>query len=239
MRRRRAGPGERSSPASIRARDDPAPAEALSRLRSPRHGRGARPGRADAGPRVPPVASYTIEAQVNADHGITGRETVRFTNRTKLLVRGSPAPPLPERVEERPLDVAHRAGARRRKERPRGAREGGEPVGLFRDPPHRPRGRHRPDAVAAVPLARRRQPRRPDARLGRAAAAGRARRDARLSRGLGGRSFRAPWRARAGRTTTFSAPSGSRSWASRPTPAGTRTSSTPRRSSSPTSATTT
>jgi len=42
------------------------------------------PARADAGPRVPPVASYTIEAQVNAEHGITGRETVRFTNRTRF-----------------------------------------------------------------------------------------------------------------------------------------------------------
>jgi hypothetical protein len=40
--------------------------------------------RAEGGPRVPPVASYTIEAQVNAEHGITGRETVRFTNRTRF-----------------------------------------------------------------------------------------------------------------------------------------------------------
>jgi Peptidase family M1 domain len=38
--------------------------------------------RADAGPRAAAVASYTIEAQVNAAHGLTGRETVRFTNRT-------------------------------------------------------------------------------------------------------------------------------------------------------------
>ena len=59
-------------------------------------------------------------------------------------------------------------------------------MGLFRDPPHRPRGRHRSDAVAEVSLAGRRQSRRPDARLRRAAAAGRARRDSRLPRGLGG-----------------------------------------------------
>jgi hypothetical protein len=38
--------------------------------------------RLDAGPRVPAVASYTIEAHVSAEHGITGKETVRFTNRT-------------------------------------------------------------------------------------------------------------------------------------------------------------
>ncbi len=42
------------------------------------------PARAEAGPRVPPVASYTIEAHVDADHGITGKETVRFTNRTHM-----------------------------------------------------------------------------------------------------------------------------------------------------------
>jgi hypothetical protein len=36
-----------------------------------------------AGSRVPPVASYTIEAQVTAEHGLTGKETVRFTNRTR------------------------------------------------------------------------------------------------------------------------------------------------------------
>ena len=72
-----------------------------------------------------------------------------------------------------------------------------------------------------------------------AAAARRARRDARLPRRLGGRSSPAPSRARAGRTTTCSARSGSRSSASRPTAAGTRTSSTPGPSSSPTSATTT
>ncbi len=39
--------------------------------------------RLDAGPRVPPVASYTIEAAVSAEHVVTGKETVRFTNRTK------------------------------------------------------------------------------------------------------------------------------------------------------------
>jgi Peptidase family M1 domain len=39
--------------------------------------------RADAG-RAAPVASYTIDARVNADHGLTGRETVRFTNRTRF-----------------------------------------------------------------------------------------------------------------------------------------------------------
>ncbi len=37
----------------------------------------------DAGSRVPPVASYTIEAAVSAEHVVTGKETVRFTNRTK------------------------------------------------------------------------------------------------------------------------------------------------------------
>ncbi|HEX2800287.1 MAG TPA: hypothetical protein VHQ44_11535, partial [Thermoanaerobaculia bacterium] len=42
------------------------------------------PAAAKAGPRVVPVASYTIEAQVNAEYGITGRETVRFTNRTRF-----------------------------------------------------------------------------------------------------------------------------------------------------------
>lgn len=42
------------------------------------------PDPAEAGPRAAPVASYTIEAQVNAGHGITGRETVRFTNRTRF-----------------------------------------------------------------------------------------------------------------------------------------------------------
>src|SRR5258706_12501514 len=35
-----------------------------------------------AGSRVPPVASYTIDASVDREHRITGRETVRFTNRT-------------------------------------------------------------------------------------------------------------------------------------------------------------
>jgi len=40
--------------------------------------------RLDAGPRVPAVASYTIEAHVSAEHGITGKETVRFTNRTRF-----------------------------------------------------------------------------------------------------------------------------------------------------------
>ena len=40
--------------------------------------------RLDAGPRAPAVASYTIEAHVSADHGITGKETVRFTNRTRF-----------------------------------------------------------------------------------------------------------------------------------------------------------
>jgi hypothetical protein len=35
-----------------------------------------------AGTRVPPVASYTIEATIDRDHRITGKETVRFTNRT-------------------------------------------------------------------------------------------------------------------------------------------------------------
>jgi hypothetical protein len=39
--------------------------------------------RLDAGTRVPPVASYTIEAAVSVEHVVTGRETVRFTNRTK------------------------------------------------------------------------------------------------------------------------------------------------------------
>ena len=39
--------------------------------------------RLDAGSRVPPVASYTIEAAVNAEHVVTGKETVRFTNRTR------------------------------------------------------------------------------------------------------------------------------------------------------------
>ena len=42
------------------------------------------PAAAEAGPRVAPVASYTIEARVNAEYGITGRETVRFTNRTRF-----------------------------------------------------------------------------------------------------------------------------------------------------------
>jgi hypothetical protein len=35
-----------------------------------------------AGSRVPAVASYTIDASVDREHKITGRETVRFTNRT-------------------------------------------------------------------------------------------------------------------------------------------------------------
>ena len=43
--------------------------------------------RLDAGPRVPPVASYPIQASVNADHGVTGTETVRFTNRTRFTYR--------------------------------------------------------------------------------------------------------------------------------------------------------
>ncbi len=43
--------------------------------------------RLDAGSRVPPVASYVIEAAVNADHGLTGKETVRFTNRTTFTFR--------------------------------------------------------------------------------------------------------------------------------------------------------
>ena len=144
------------------------------------------PARAEAGARVPPVASYTIEAQVNAEHAITGRETVRFTNRTRFSFEDLRLHLYLNAWKNRPLHVAHRAVARRRKGRPGGAHERGEPVGLFRDPPHRPRGRHRPDAVAAHPLAGRRQSRRPDARLRRAAAAGRARRDSRLSRGLGG-----------------------------------------------------
>ncbi len=40
------------------------------------------PGTMLAGSRVPPVASYTIDASVDREHRITGRETVRFTNRT-------------------------------------------------------------------------------------------------------------------------------------------------------------
>jgi len=40
-----------------------------------------------AGPRVPPVASYTIDASVDAEHGLTGRETVTFTNRTTFAFR--------------------------------------------------------------------------------------------------------------------------------------------------------
>ncbi len=40
-----------------------------------------------AGPRVAPVASYTIEATVNAQHVVTGRETVRFTNRTTFAFK--------------------------------------------------------------------------------------------------------------------------------------------------------
>ncbi len=36
----------------------------------------------DAGPRVPPVASYTIVATLDARYGLTGTETVTFTNRT-------------------------------------------------------------------------------------------------------------------------------------------------------------
>jgi hypothetical protein len=43
--------------------------------------------RLDAGPRVPPVASYAIEAAVSADHVLTGKETVRFTNRTTFTFR--------------------------------------------------------------------------------------------------------------------------------------------------------
>jgi hypothetical protein len=35
-----------------------------------------------AGSRVPAVASYTIDVSVDREHKITGRETVRFTNRT-------------------------------------------------------------------------------------------------------------------------------------------------------------
>src|SRR5512143_2180629 len=35
-----------------------------------------------AGARVPAVASYTIDVTVDREHRITGRETVRFTNRT-------------------------------------------------------------------------------------------------------------------------------------------------------------
>ena len=42
------------------------------------------PGRAEAGSRAAPVASYTIDAHVTAEHGITGRESVRFTNRTRF-----------------------------------------------------------------------------------------------------------------------------------------------------------
>jgi hypothetical protein len=47
----------------------------------------AAAARLEAGPRVPPVASYTIEASLNADHVLTGRETVRFTNRTAFAFR--------------------------------------------------------------------------------------------------------------------------------------------------------
>ena len=36
-----------------------------------------------AGSRVPPVASYRIEASVDAEHRLTGRETVTFVNRTQ------------------------------------------------------------------------------------------------------------------------------------------------------------
>jgi hypothetical protein len=43
--------------------------------------------RLHGGPRVPPVASYTIDAAVNTEHVLTGRETVRFTNRTKAVFR--------------------------------------------------------------------------------------------------------------------------------------------------------
>ncbi|MGA7991600.1 MAG: M1 family metallopeptidase [Thermoanaerobaculia bacterium] len=42
--------------------------------------------RLDGGSRVPPVASYTIEAAVNPGHVLTGKETVRFTNRTKAAL---------------------------------------------------------------------------------------------------------------------------------------------------------
>src|SRR5262245_51575712 len=36
-----------------------------------------------AGPRVPAVASYQIEATLTKDHRLTGRETITFTNRTR------------------------------------------------------------------------------------------------------------------------------------------------------------
>src|SRR4051794_12406325 len=35
-----------------------------------------------AGSRVPPVASYQMDVTVDAAHAVTGRETVRFVNRT-------------------------------------------------------------------------------------------------------------------------------------------------------------
>jgi hypothetical protein len=43
--------------------------------------------RLEAGSRVPPVASYVIEATVRADHGLTGSETIRFTNRTAFAFK--------------------------------------------------------------------------------------------------------------------------------------------------------
>ncbi len=84
MRSPRAGPGGISSllasalVTSLRPRRKPLPSALLATVAI------LASARAEGGPRVPPVASYTIEAQVNADHAITGRETVRFTNRTKF-----------------------------------------------------------------------------------------------------------------------------------------------------------
>ena len=40
-----------------------------------------------AGSRVPPVASYRIEATLDETHRITGTETVTFVNRTRPLVK--------------------------------------------------------------------------------------------------------------------------------------------------------
>ncbi|MEO6325347.1 MAG: M1 family metallopeptidase [Thermoanaerobaculia bacterium] len=44
----------------------------------------AAPLKLHAGPRVPPVASYRIEAAIDAEHRLTGRETVTFVNRTSF-----------------------------------------------------------------------------------------------------------------------------------------------------------
>ena len=222
---------------AVIARDAPrSPTSAWRCLRRRRPGLPALPAQS------PRNANYTIEARLDPErHTIEGQLVLEWRNTTGRPAVDVPVPPLLERLPQQPLDLGARAGAGGP---PRGERRAGAGATPQVTPDRASRAgaaRDRPDADPALRPARRRQRRRPHGHGGDdarrrwppgATARFRDRLDV-------ARSPTATSAARAGCTTTTSSPSGSRRSASSGRAPGTRTSSTPGPSSSPTTASTT